>query len=220
MNGVRIFFIVGLIVMTWLGGTSEVLFSPDDHPTNRLLQLINQAQTRIHAAVYMLTDKTITDALIAAKNRGVDVQMILDSSSVDGLSGKGNMLKQHNMNLYVYDNGSRRSGKRFFYASIMHNKFALIDNHVWTGSFNWTKSANNKNQENVVITDDQIIYKKYEQHFDVIKTRCTHYGPMPAVVPVTLPKTGFRYYLACAKEKVANFFRYIKNDIEKVTRRA
>lgn len=34
---------------------------------------------------------------------------------------------------------------------IMHNKFAIIDDVVWTGSFNWTVSANTRNNENVIV---------------------------------------------------------------------
>ena len=72
---------------------TEVLFSPDDQPTKRLLSLISGAKKRIYAAVYMLTDKTIAEALIAAKKQNnVDVQIVTDKISVESLFGKGKML--------------------------------------------------------------------------------------------------------------------------------
>jgi phosphatidylserine/phosphatidylglycerophosphate/cardiolipin synthase-like enzyme len=54
----------------------------------------------------------------------------------------------------------------------MHNKFALLDNKTWTGSFNWTWSANIKNQENVIFTDELEVCKKYEKYFEILKKRC------------------------------------------------
>ena len=30
----------------------------------------------------------------------------------------------------------------------MHNKFVLLDNQIWTGSYNWTVSAKKRNKEN------------------------------------------------------------------------
>ena len=63
-------------------GKSEVFFSPDDKPTNELIRKINKAKNKIHAAVYMITDKNIAKALITAKNkRGIDVQIITDLSN-------------------------------------------------------------------------------------------------------------------------------------------
>ena len=54
----------------------------------------------------------------------------------------------------------------------MHNKFAIIDDKVWTGSFNWTISANRKNQENVVYNDEKDVYEKFLEQFEKLKQRC------------------------------------------------
>jgi phosphatidylserine/phosphatidylglycerophosphate/cardiolipin synthase-like enzyme len=52
---------------------------PDDGESWFLTQ-ISGAKTSVHLESYMLTDSTITNALISAKNRGVGVQVILDPS--------------------------------------------------------------------------------------------------------------------------------------------
>ena len=48
----------------------------------------------------------------------------------------------------------------------MHNKFAIIDNRLLlTGSYNWTFSANNRNDENLLIIDDPEIIKIFQNQF-------------------------------------------------------
>lgn len=175
--------------------TVRVLFSPDDHPTEDLLRMLNSARSKIYAAIYMLTDKHIAQALCDAKRRGVDVQIILDPSSMEGVAGKGPFLKQNNIDVFVFKPSAPKKARHgyhawhkhahndhenhgpvkknpFWHGAIMHNKFALIDEKVWTGSFNWTISANQKNEENVVIFNDQKAYEKYYERFMVLTKRC------------------------------------------------
>lgn len=191
-------------------GKTEVFFSPDDHPTDKLLSLIQQANTKIYAAVYMITDKNIADALINAKKRGVDVKVIVDASSVDSSFGKGILLKKNNIDVFVYRSGVKKTATKMRFNPIMHHKFALIDNRLWTGSFNWTKAANFKNQENVIITDNKKTYGKFEAHFQVLKKRCDHYG---VATPVE-PEPAWKTYWAYIKEKsleALQAFVYIVN---------
>ena len=148
---------------------TSVLFSPEDKPTTHLISQINKAKEKIYAAVYMLTDKSIALSLIEAKKRNVDVQVITDYSSVSSQYGKIALLKQNGIKTFVYYLPSLNSRRR---APLMHNKFAIIDNIIWTGSFNWTVSANRCNEENVIYTDSKKVYKKYLDRFEVIKKKC------------------------------------------------
>ncbi len=168
-----------------LASKSEVYFSPDDKPRSKLLKLIKSAKHTIYAAVYMITDKHIVKALIKAKDKhNVDVQVITDKISMEGMYSKGTMLVDAGIDVFVFDAEKKvkknlrkkdTSNRSFFFkpSAIMHNKFAVIDDQVWTGSFNWTQSANQYNQENVIVTDEQDICDKYEDHFEVLKERCT-----------------------------------------------
>lgn len=147
---------------------SEVFFSPDDSPTKRLIELINSTQKRVYAAVYMLTDKQIAASLVAAKKRGVDVKIIVDRATADYEYGKSKILQDAGIDVYVFSDDSKN--KKF--GALMHNKFAILDEKLWTGSFNWTKSANQKNQENVILTTNKKVCQKFEEHFEVLKKRC------------------------------------------------
>ena len=141
---IRISFYCWLLTFIFyniLMSKSKVYFSPDDKPTIQLINNIKKAKTRIYAAIYLITDKKIAQALINAKQiQGVDVQIITDQFSLETPYEKINLLKQNNIDVFVFK-GKQQN------AAIMHDKFAIFDKQVWTGSFNWTISANKRNQE-------------------------------------------------------------------------
>ena len=173
---------------------TEVLFSPVDKPTTHLLELIKSANSSIYAAVYMITDKIIADALIEAKEkRDVDVQIITDKISYESAFGKGKLLESKGIKLFIYNDIKEALPKKlskprynakdwqdtklFGKGPIMHHKFALFDaKTLWNGSFNWTVSANRCNQENVIITDEAEVCKKFRTCFDRLKTLSIIHG--------------------------------------------
>ena len=202
------------IPLIYLESKSFVYFSPDHKPTEKLLVLIRQAKRKIHAAVYMITDHQIAQALVDAKARGVDVQMIVDTSTVDLEYGKGTFLRKNNIDIFVFREQTKsgknkskskyKSSKNSRYGALMHNKFALIDNQLWTGSFNWTKNANMRNQENVVLTDDQEIYQPFEEQFKVILERCEKLESIKNHEPET-PDSWF--YFEAIKSGIIDFLK-------------
>ena len=49
----------------------------------------------------------------------------------------------------------------------MHHKFAVLDGQILvTGSFNWTRSAAEQNQENFLVSDDTVLLQAYGKEFD------------------------------------------------------
>ncbi|MFH1461465.1 MAG: phospholipase D-like domain-containing protein [bacterium] len=157
-------------VFVSLSGKQHVLFSPDDNISEKLITTINNTKKNIYAAIYMFTDKKIALALIEAKNqRGVDVQVITDQSCLESKFGKVDMLKNGKIDIFVYKNNLKNKKRA---SKLMHNKFAIFDNEVCTGSFNWTIQANKRNKENLIFIDDQNIYKKYCDQFELLKKKC------------------------------------------------
>lgn len=160
------------------------LFSPEDRPTKQLIEFINGARKSIHASVYLLTDKTIAQSLIDAKTkRKVDVKIIIDTISTDPKYGKADFLVQNGVDVFIFeprkDTTRELAVNRWsFNNPIMHNKFAIFDaTTVWTGSFNWTVSANVTNCENVVIIkNNKSITEQYQNYFStLLETRCSKY---------------------------------------------
>jgi len=167
------------------------LFSPDDQPTLKLINLIKSARVSINAAIYSFTDKIIADELIAAHKRRVKIQLIVDRASTSEY-GKATLLHDHGIPISVFHvpeaSGKKDDPKFFNHGALMHNKFMIIDHRlVWTGSFNWSISANKKNQENVVILDDRNICAQFENHFTKMLTeRCKPFSSKQ-LAPVQSP---------------------------------
>jgi phosphatidylserine/phosphatidylglycerophosphate/cardiolipin synthase-like enzyme len=148
----------------------EAYFSPQDNIEKKLIERINKTHKRVYAAIYMLTDKEIAQSLVNAKERGVDVQIITDQSCSECEFGKMKLLKDHGISVFVF----KASGKKNKYQNeLMHNKFALLDNQLCTGSFNWTISANRRNRENIIFEDNESLIKKFEKKFEELKKDCT-----------------------------------------------
>ena len=90
--------------------------------------------------MFYLTDNKVTQSLIDAKERGVDVRVILDASSALSKYSKHKILRIAGVPVKV----ENWSGK-------MHMKCLITENYVVTGSLNWTKRAQNFNDENSLI---------------------------------------------------------------------
>lgn len=135
----------------------EVYFSLYDDPELIIIKNIDAAKEFINIAMYPFTDREIAQAINRAKDRGVDVKVYLDRSRVNA---------QYSKSRYFLNNGIegiRISSNNY----IMHNKFAIIDNEiVITGSYNWTASAGERNDENLLVINDNNIIEKYQNQFN------------------------------------------------------
>ena len=153
-----IILIVGLLFIFSLNALTEteVYFSLYDNPELVIIKNIDNAKEFINIAMYTFTDREIAQAILRAKDRGVDIKIYLDRSQVNA---------EYSKSRYFVNNGIediRISSNNY----IMHNKFAIIDNKiVITGSYNWTASAGERNDENLLVIDNKNVVKKYQNQF-------------------------------------------------------
>jgi len=156
----------------------NIFFAPDDNLQEALVRLINDEQEKVRAAIFLFTDSEIAQALVAAKKRGVQVELITDTSCIRERHNKVGKLCDCGCLLFVY-NPSYNSKDS---SSIMHHKFMLFEKNkqnkslVWTGSFNFTKAASKINQENAIVVDDREVFQKFVTQFDQLKERAYRYG--------------------------------------------
>ena len=135
---------------------TEVYFSHVDDIQEILLARIDSAEYSIDVAMYTFTDFALARELVRAKERGVEVRIYLDRMQVGATYGQSRYFIQNEMDVRISSN-----------SAIMHNKFAIIDGDVLiTGSYNWTLSANNRNDENVLIITCCYMIDKYEEQFE------------------------------------------------------
>jgi phospholipase D len=143
-------------VGTWHNLNAEtdklsVCFTPPSGCGSLIAQEISKAKKSIFVQAYGFTSKPIIYQLKAAQNRGVKVSVILDGGHLSNNKPIYQELKEAGIEV----SSDKMSG-------IAHNKVMIIDNHkVITGSFNFTKSADTRNAENVVLIDDANIAKQY-----------------------------------------------------------
>jgi phosphatidylserine/phosphatidylglycerophosphate/cardiolipin synthase-like enzyme len=144
----------------WAGqgiqGNIQVFFSPHGGGQQAIVKEINKAKSEILVAMYFLTERDISWALVKAKERGVDVKVVLDPRQMTEKYAKGRFLSKKGVPVrYEY----KPSG-------LLHDKFAVIDNRiVITGSFNWTASAESRNNENLLIIFSPDLAGKYREEF-------------------------------------------------------
>jgi phosphatidylserine/phosphatidylglycerophosphate/cardiolipin synthase-like enzyme len=135
------------------GDKASVYFSPKGNAIENLLDRINDAQNTILVQAYSFTSDEIAGALIDAHKYGKNVEVILDKSQ----RGKrvGFLLKSSGINVrYDYSH------------AIAHNKIMIIDNRtVITGSYNFTKAAEERNAENLLIIDSKELAKPYLENW-------------------------------------------------------
>jgi len=122
---------------------TEVYFTHIDDIQAVILLVINEAEESIDVAMYTFTDFVLAEALVEARDRGVDVRVYLDRSQVYAKYSQSRYATRSSLVIRI-------SSNRY----IMHNKFVIIDDDpVITGSYNWTIAANTKNDENILVID-------------------------------------------------------------------
>ena len=143
-----------------LGNTKLTpLFSPKDKIiTNNLIPLIEGAKKYIYIPAFLVTHDEMATALINAKQRGVDVKLIIDATNAYSSRSKVKMLRSAGIPVKIEN-----------YAGKIHSKSIIIDDkYIIVGSMNFSKSGENKNDENVVIIEDERLAKFYKGFFEYL----------------------------------------------------
>lgn len=135
---------------------AEAWFSPDAPCVSRIKQLLDRAKQKIDICVFTITDDRITDSILDAHARGVQVQVISDDDKATDIGSD------------VYNMKSRGIAVRTdSVPDHMHHKYALFDRKtLLTGSYNWTRSAARANQDNFIVTDHAGLVRQFSNHFD------------------------------------------------------
>ena len=132
-----------------------MFFSPNDDCVAAIRQFLSAAAHTLDICLFTIADDRLTEAVLAAHKRGVRVRLLTDN---DKLFDRGSDVRQlHAAGLPVHVDRT---------TDHMHHKFAVADGRtVLTGSYNWTRSAAELNLENLLITDDEAIVRRYNQEF-------------------------------------------------------
>jgi phosphatidylserine/phosphatidylglycerophosphate/cardiolipin synthase-like enzyme len=142
------------------------LFQPKGGCTDAIISEIEQAKTGILVQAYSFTSASIAKALVSAHKKGVKVLAILDKSQRSGKYTSATFLMNAGIPTLI-------DAKH----AIAHNKIMIIDKGtVITGSFNFTKAAEEKNAENVLIIKDKALAKVYLDNWQNHREHSEPYG--------------------------------------------
>ena len=157
-NLVSIFLVLIVFFPHLLFADIKVYFSPNGGCQAAVISQIQKAHKTIDIAMYYFTSREIAQTLIKAKKRGVSIRMVLDRSQRGQIYSKSKYFIKKGLAV-KYHEGS----------GLMHNKFAVIDGEVLvTGSFNWTATAEQKNEENLLVISGEDLSREYEKRFEYL----------------------------------------------------
>jgi phosphatidylserine/phosphatidylglycerophosphate/cardiolipin synthase-like enzyme len=156
----------------------SVYFSPKGGCTEAVVDALSKAKSTVLVQAYSFTSAPIAKALVEAHSRGVKVRVVLDKSQ---------RTEKYSSATFIFNNGI----PCFIDAkhAIAHNKVMVIDGQtVLTGSFNFTKAAEDNNAENLLVIQDSQLAAKYAQNWEAHRQHSEPYTGLGS--DISAPQSG------------------------------
>jgi len=143
----------------------QVCFSPGGGCTEAIVGELTKAKKEILVQAYSFTSQPIAKALVDAHKRGIRAEIILDKSQRGEQYSAADFTAHMGVPTYI-DSAH----------AIAHNKIMVIDQEtVITGSFNFTKAAEERNAENLLIIKSPELAKEYLENWEKHKAHSEKY---------------------------------------------
>ncbi|MCS7111587.1 MAG: phospholipase D-like domain-containing protein [Ignisphaera sp.] len=143
----------------------------DEEYFSKLFNLILNASRSIRVAMYVVKYDShefddpvniLLYAIIEARNRGVDVKIVVDDATQRSYPETIELLKIHGVPVRLDESGS----------TTMHAKMIIIDGlYVFVGSHNWTESGLSYNREVSVLIKSTATAQQLEEYFNIVWSR-------------------------------------------------
>ncbi len=138
----------------FLDADVENYFCPEDKCSEKVIKYLENANKSIYFMTYSFTHFRIADVLIKKHQQGIEIKGIIDKTQ-QVENNQFDRLRSNNVSV-IYDLNKYK----------MHHKVFIIDNQtVILGSFNPTQAADTKNDENILIIQNEEVAKKFLQEF-------------------------------------------------------
>lgn len=137
---------------------SQAFFSPGTGCLQAINQQLKAAKRSVDLCVFTLSDDRITTEVLAAYRRGVAVRFITDNDKEFDRGSDVGQLRAAGIPVAVDRTEAH-----------MHHKFAIFDGaRLLNGSYNWTRSACEHNEENLVVTNDPGLVRSFQAQFELL----------------------------------------------------
>jgi hypothetical protein len=155
------FLIPSGVATAMVAESEQVCFAPPlpggCDPTETVVKTLSEARRQVLVQAYSFTSAPIAKALVDAYKRGVEVRVILDRSNDREGHSAVKFLEHEGVSVMIDSQHA-----------IAHNKVMVIDGDtVITGSFNFTRAAEERNAENLVVIHDDALAKQYCENWRI-----------------------------------------------------
>lgn len=134
----------------------KTYFSPNGGAQEAIVNALGQAKKSVRMQAFLLNNPHITDALVQAHKRGVDVKVIIDKKVEASKKDHGGILARSGIPVKVDDQHPSA-----------HNKTIVIDGKTTiAGSYNFVEKAEKRNAENLLIIDSPEIARRYTEDWE------------------------------------------------------
>lgn len=136
----------------------EVLFSPEqgEEILAELTEAIRGAEERVYILIYSFTLDELARGLIDKHEQGIDVRVIMGRGQASSKSAVTKTLNQAGIPLLI------KTGSKGGY---MHLKVLIVDQTVFTGSYNFSENATYRSDENFLVIRVKEIVEAYLEKF-------------------------------------------------------
>ncbi|MBF2053495.1 MAG: DUF1669 domain-containing protein [Candidatus Sericytochromatia bacterium] len=150
------------------GASIQTYFSPRGGTKQAILETLGRARQSIRFAVFSVTDKDIQQMLVRKAREGLAIEGIFDGCMISQYSIYQELLTK---NIPVMIDGNQ---------ALLHSKTFIVDRRVViTGSYNFSMSAEERNNENTLIIQSPKIAAAYEQEHERLKRASVQNNPPP-----------------------------------------
>jgi phosphatidylserine/phosphatidylglycerophosphate/cardiolipin synthase-like enzyme len=147
----------------------RVAFAPGDDIAGLIVERIGAARRTVHMQAYLFTDRGVANALLAARKRGVEVELIGDAMQ-HANGGQPHLKALERAGVRVWLDGAHAAA---------HDKVVIVDAAlpgatVITGSYNFTRAAQRSNAENVVVlSGNRAVTDRFLANFEKHRSEST-----------------------------------------------
>lgn len=146
----------------------KVFFSPKGKTRDAVLEELKKAKKSIKFMTFSLTDKDMYQVILEKSQKGVEVEGIFDGCMLSKYSLFQSMITNK---IPVFIDGNQ---------ALLHNKVFVIDNHIIiTGSYNFSKNAEQSNNENTLIIDSYRLAQYYNEEYGKLKSSSLNNKNLP-----------------------------------------
>lgn len=141
---------------------TDAYFSPGPACRDAIVAALRNTRRQADLCVFTISDDVISEAIVAAHRRGVRLRLLSDDDKAHDAGSDVLRLARAGLDVRVDQDPEH-----------MHHKFALFDARLLlTGSYNWTRSAAEGNQENIVCCDDANAVRAFSETFERLWAVC------------------------------------------------